>query len=397
MSQSTPSPSRASARIRIGLLGPVSVEVDGSLLAVDTRKALALLAYLAVTRRPASRETIATLLWPEADGPDARGALRRTLSVLRAGLGGGGLVVDRATVALEPSVVDVDLWRFEEALALARGHVHPGDDLCPGCKRALRTAADLDRGEFMAGFSLRNCEDFDEWLRTEAGSYRMGLSAVLERLARGEAAARAWDPAASAARRWLQLDPLHEPAHRLLMEILARSGEPAAALAQYRDCVRVLDQELGVAPLAETTDLAEAIRAGRLAPPRAVAASLGADQVVPRRRPDVPPQAARLREAISGPPLVGREVELRSLTGALDEVGPAGRLLAIEGEPGIGKTRLGTAVADVVRARGGVVLEARGYAGGAAIPLERHGRHSSAPGWTALMRLADWSPWNPGR
>src|SRR5204862_651468 len=102
---------------------------------------------------------------------------------------------------------------------------------------------------------------------------RRQLTAVLERLARGEAAARSWDRAASTARRWLELDSLHEPAHRLLMEVLARSGEPAAALAQYRDCVRILDHELGVAPLAATVDLADAIRAGLLSEDRDAAAA----------------------------------------------------------------------------------------------------------------------------
>jgi len=69
-------------RIRIRLLGPVAVEVDGSPLDVDTRKAVALLSYLAVGRRPASRESLAALLWPEADSSDARGALRITLGNL---------------------------------------------------------------------------------------------------------------------------------------------------------------------------------------------------------------------------------------------------------------------------------------------------------------------------
>jgi DNA-binding SARP family transcriptional activator/tetratricopeptide (TPR) repeat protein len=363
------SESPSSARIRIRLLGPVAVEVDGSPLAVDTRKAVALLAYLAVTRRPASRESAAALLWPDADGPDARGALRRTLSVLNAGLGSPGLVVDRSAISLDPSAFEVDLWRFEEALGVARGHDHPGAALCPTCLEALQTAAVLDRGEFMAGFALRDSEEFDEWQLAEATSHRRELAAVLERLARGQAAARAWESAAPTARRWLELDQLHEPAHRLLMEVLARSGEPGAALAQYRDCVRILDRELGVAPLTETTDLAETIRAGQLTVHPSIDLSVAEDAVVPR-------QASGIRQVnVLGPGptkrplLVGRDREIRVLIGILDQVGPSGRLLVIEGEPGIGKTRLAMAVADVVRDRGGAVLEARGYAGEAAIPL----------------------------
>ncbi len=360
MTDSSRSPSHASLgaspRIRIGLLGPVAIDVRGSPLAVDTRKAVALLAYLAVTRRPASRETLAALLWPEADDPGARGALRRTLSVLRAGLGDRGVVVDRSAVGLDPSDIEVDAWRFGEALAVARGHEHAGGGLCPTCRGALREAAALDRGEFMAGFALRDSEDFDEWQLAESTSYRRELAAVLERLARGEAAARDWPAAASAARRWLELDTLHEAAHRLLMEVLARSGEPSAALAQYRACVRILDRELGVAPLSETTALAEDIRAGRLSgPPPALPAidSAASDAGVPV------PLASR--------PLVGRGAEMAQLVGAYHAIGPDGRLLLVEGEAGIGKTRLGSALADDVRSAGGTVLAARAYAGEAGI------------------------------
>jgi DNA-binding SARP family transcriptional activator len=355
-------------RIRTRLLGPVAVEVDGSPLVVDTRKAIALLAYLVVTRLPASRESLAALLWPEADGPDARGALRRTLSVLRAGVGSAGLLIDRSTVGLAVGALDVDLWRFEEALALARAHDHQGDALCPECLAALTAAAALDRGEFMAGFALRDSEEFDEWQRAEAASHTRQLAAVLERLARGQLAARAWDQAAGTARRWLGLDPLHEPAHRLLMEVLARSGEAAAALAQYRDCVRILERELGVAPLAETTDLAEAIRAGRLATLPDTARSVSPSGVKWLRASSVQEAGGRPGVALP-PPLIGRTRELQRLADTLAAVDPRGRLLVIEGEPGIGKTRLGTAVLEVARARGGTVLEARAYAGEEVIPL----------------------------
>ena len=344
------------------------MEIEGSPLAVDTRKAVALLAYLATTRRPAGREAIAALLWPEADGADARGALRRTLSVLRAGLGEPGLVVDRSTVALDTAAFDVDLWTFEEALAVARGHAHHGPALCPTCRDALLAAATLDRGEFLAGFSLRDSEEFEEWQLAEASMFRRELAGVLERLARGEALTRAWDAAASAARRWLELDSLHEPAHRLLMEVLARSGEPAAALAQYRDCVRILDRELGVAPLAETTDLAEAIRAGRVAEPWGDAVPVTEAIATAQRTPAMAVHGTR-PEGAPRAPFVGRERELQALLVALQALDERGRLLVVEGEPGIGKTRLATAVADLARERGGIVLEARGYAGEEAIPL----------------------------
>ena len=74
------------AHLELLLLGAPRVVLDGVPVTFDTRKAIALLAYLAVTGQPQQRDALAALLWPEADQPHARGALRRTLSVLHAAL-----------------------------------------------------------------------------------------------------------------------------------------------------------------------------------------------------------------------------------------------------------------------------------------------------------------------
>ena len=345
--------SAVKARISIELLGPVRVEVAGAPLAVDTRKAVALLAFLAVTSRPASRESLTALLWPESDGPDARAALRRTLSVLNAGLGAGTLAIDRTSVALREAAVEIDLARFRVALGRARDHRHAPEMACEACIAALDEAISLDRGEFMSGFALRDSEAFDEWQMAEAESHRRDLASALERLARTGAAAGATERALAASRRWLELDPLHEPAHRLLMELLARAGESAAAIGQYRECVRILDRELGVAPLPETTELGEAIRAGRV--PAATSSP-------------APPTAVR---SVSSPvqplPLVGRDFELAAFSDTYRSVGPDGRLVVVEGEAGIGKTRLAAEAVGLVRESGGIVLQARANAGEAGL------------------------------
>jgi len=75
------------AELRIQLLGAPSIKAGRALIETDTRKATALLAYLAVSEQPQRRATLAALLWPDADEQKARGALRRTLSVLRGALG----------------------------------------------------------------------------------------------------------------------------------------------------------------------------------------------------------------------------------------------------------------------------------------------------------------------
>jgi DNA-binding SARP family transcriptional activator len=348
------STSERTAPLTIRLLGPVGIEVQGEPLDVDTRKAVALLAYVAVAGRPTPRESLAALLWPDSEEAEARGALRRTLSVLNAGLGRVGLIVDRHTVALDPEAVDFDLDRFRTAIRAARDHGHQPGTGCDACVRTLEAAVGSARGPFMEGFALRDSDVFDEWLFSERESHQRELAGALERLVREQLALGRWDPAIGHARRWSALDPLHEPAHRALMEAYARSGESAAAVQQYRDAAAVLDRELGVAPLPETTSLYEAVLAGSLVPP-------AADQ------PGLPDPTSTGAEP-SAPPLLGRDDELDRLLALLDPPVRSGRLVAIEGEAGIGKTRLADAAAHA-RKHGRPIAAVRCYAGEAAIAL----------------------------
>jgi hypothetical protein len=90
------------SRLALYLLGPPRIECDGAPIKVNRRKAVALLAYLGVTRERQRRDTLVNLLWPEYDGPRGRAALRRTLYSLRKVLDGGWLEVDREEIGLGP-------------------------------------------------------------------------------------------------------------------------------------------------------------------------------------------------------------------------------------------------------------------------------------------------------
>jgi DNA-binding SARP family transcriptional activator/tetratricopeptide (TPR) repeat protein len=348
--------------VSIRLLGPVEILVEGHPLAVDTRKAVALLAYLAVTAQPASRERLAALLWPESSDPDSRSALRRTLSVLRSALGPARLTIDRQRVELVDSGVAIDLRAFRERVQEARRHGHPPDQACAPCVGVLEQAQLLDRGEFMAGFSLRDSEAWDDWHRGEAEAVARERSAALERLTRGLAAAGRWDGAVRVARRWLEVDPLHEPAHRLLIEAHGRAGEPAAAIGQYRACSRILAAELGVRPLPETTATYEAVRDGVIAPepapPPATAPPPPPATVSP---PEMPVVANPVAANPGRLPIVGRDPELARLAGVL--ASSRSTVVVVIGEAGIGKTRLIDALGEHVLAAGGSVLSARAWSG----------------------------------
>jgi DNA-binding SARP family transcriptional activator len=305
--------------VKVMLLGPPRVEHDGIAVGFDTRKAMALLAHLAMVKGPRPRDVLAELLWPGHDTEHARGALRRTLSALRGIVGAGAVEATRDHVALVPGPgLEIDVDRFRADAAAGR----------------LEAAAERFQGEFLEGFGLRDAPAFEDWQRGEADALRRELAAVLGRLteATGEL---------SHARRWLELDPLHEPAHRALIRIYAALGDRAAALAQYRDCVRTLSRELGVPPLTETTKLYEAISEGTLDTPSA------------------PPVGAR--RTLPAAPLVGREDEWAALLDLWAGITRNGRVTVIEGEPGIGKTRLAEDLLAHARERGAAVLACRAF------------------------------------
>ena len=77
---------------KLYLFGQPNIQVDGKSVPLARRKALALLAYLAVTGRPSSRDTLATLFWPENDQSGARNNLRRSIFELNQSLGRWGII-----------------------------------------------------------------------------------------------------------------------------------------------------------------------------------------------------------------------------------------------------------------------------------------------------------------
>ena len=364
--------------LEISLIGPPRVARDGHPVTFDTRKAMALLAHLALTGRPRSREALCELLWPGHDTEHARGALRRTLSALRKSIGEEWIETSGDSVLLVRGAgLDLDVERFRELAA--------GDSSI----EQLNEAVTLLSGGFLEGFALRDSPDFDDWQIAEAGALERELTSALQHLVDRLVARGEYARAIPHARRWLELDPLNESAHRQLIRMYAWSGDRAAALEQYRHCVRALSQELGVGPLEETMTLYEQVNDGTLpAPPEADAA---------RRPPPASPAAGVPPEL----PLVGRAEELALLLDAHARAQPDGGLAVIEGEAGIGKTRLASELMESARDRGAVVLATRCHDDEAGLPygpivelLRNAASGADAGGWPAVVppqRLSDAS------
>lgn len=322
--------------LRLSLFGAPRAERDGQDITPARSKAVALLAYLAVTGRAHEREILATLLWPELDAEGARNGLRRELSGLRATLGADLLHADRRYVMRNPeAALWLDVAHFGAQIARVVAHGHPDGELCPNCADALRDAIALYRDDFLVGLPLPGCAAFEEWQFFQREALRDQLARALQWLGGWHQQRGEHEPAIVLARRWLQLDSLHEPAHRALMELYAAAGRHSAARRQYQECMRLLDAELGATPEPETIALAEAIQARRVAPrpaePPPVPAARSASE-----DPDAPPALERLPSPAT--PLLGREQELTNLCGYLES--PHARLITLVGPGGIGKTRL---------------------------------------------------------
>jgi predicted ATPase/DNA-binding SARP family transcriptional activator len=328
-------------QLKLFLLGYPRVELDGSTVELDTRKALALLAYLAIEAKAFSRETLAALLWPEYEPKSAYHNLRRALWTLNKNLDPEWLDANRLSLQLNP---EADIWTdtaaFLEYMHNIQRHDHPGAELCQACLQDLTAAVALYHGGFLEGFSLPDSPAFDEWQFFLREDFEKRAAQALEKLARQHENSGEWPLALDYARRWLALDLLNEPAHYLLMRLYAQSGQRTAALRQYEICVQALQNELGAAPRPETTALYEQIRAK-------TAAGATPDELQPATTPAVaglassPPAApglpaANLPQALT--PFVGRRLELDEIGALLSD--PGVRLLTLLGPGGMGKTRL---------------------------------------------------------
>jgi len=323
------------SNLNLLLLGPPRLEHDGAVLEIGRRKALALLAYLAVTGEAHRREALAALFWPEHDHSRAHAYLRRDLSVLNRALGNGWLEVSRESIDLQKGEgYWFDVNQFQRLLETHRAHGHAIADLCEDCIRDLAEAAALYRGDFMAGFTLPDSPEFDEWQFFQTENLRGELVGGLEKLVRGYSMRGEFEQAIPYGRRWLSLDPFHEPAYRQLMQVYACAGQKAAALRQYDECVRILDEELGVPPDAETMRLYETIKTRRDPPPsQAVGEELREDLAFGTRA-----QAPRHNLPAQLTPLVGRDAELTELDHLLRDQDV--RLVTLLGPGGMGKTHL---------------------------------------------------------
>ena len=336
-------------QLKLYLLGAPRVEVNTVPVDLPRRKVLALLIYTALANQPQQRDALATLLWPESERKAARAALRRELHTLNGAIGEGWLVTTRDSVAIDPdALIWSDVALFRNAVSYADRNNQSGSQTNDDYKRKqLEEAIALYQGDFLAGFTLSDCPAFDDWQFFEAEGLRRDYANALMHLAHHNRGKSAYEVAIDYTRRRLALDPLDESVHCELMELYALAGQQAAAVRQYDECVRILDEELGVPPDPETESLYEAIRTRKFSRQDQKAGTTG-EAPVPVTQASVqifgtPPQLPHNLPA-QATSFVGREDELTAICKILCEEQDC-RLLTLVGPGGIGKTRLALQVA----------------------------------------------------
>ena len=294
--------------LELSLLGSAQMRLSGQALHLKTRKALVLVALLAL-EGAASRDRLAALFW--ADAANAKNSLRNALSHLREAVG-AHLAADRLVVRLTVDTCDaLAVLRGDEAAALEYG------------------------GDLLDGLELPDAPEAEEWLALMRQRVRSAAIRTLERLG-----------TVAALERLIELDVLNESAQRSLIATLAAAGQRERALEVFERFKTRLQSELGVAPIPETLALADSLR---------LVESVRADR---GRVPSLPSLLLESR-------LVGRVPEFQRLVAgfhAATQQQPSAILLS--GEPGIGKTRLAQEFLIWAQARGAVTLQARAFEGG---------------------------------
>ena len=234
-------------RLRIKLLGGYTVLDDRTgEVALPTRKAQALLAYLALSAGQwHGRDRLAGLLWSDRQEARARNSLRQALASLRhlgQGLGVDLVEVNGDRVRLTSGVVETDATAFQS--------LGDSDPIA---------ATGLYAGDLLDGFSAPDVA-FQDWLTGERASLRDTACRIFERAVSQAAGNGDGRKAVELAKRLVRLDPYRESTHRRLMELHAAAGDRAGAIRQYQACERLLRNELDVAPAPETMGLLESIR-----------------------------------------------------------------------------------------------------------------------------------------
>jgi DNA-binding SARP family transcriptional activator len=264
------------ALVRVCLFGKFRVEgVDGGAVNVEGRKLQELLAYLLLYRhKPHSRETLASLFWPNYSTARSKQYLRQSLWLIQGALGASQPPMSAAIVVVDDEWVQVNpesnYWLDVAAFESVSDHYRqlPTSQLAGPDLQALRAAAEVYTGDLLEG-------SYSDWCLFERERLQNQFLGLLHKLLEGCEAQREYELGLVYGAAILQRDPAHERAHHQVMRLYWLSGRRTEALRQYHRCEQALKQELGVRPSWPTRALYDEISADGHVPAAATQAGPG--------------------------------------------------------------------------------------------------------------------------
>ncbi len=326
--------------LEVNVLGLPQILVSGRNIKTSLLgdKAVGLLTYLMMgPSHGFSREHLVALFWPETDEERGGYNLRRAIWALRKAINPSGAPLDFHIGYHDGYYIfrgemgsRLDVHQFQRAVAAisAPARLNDPSALAPSPPTdsfgLMEQAHHLYRGPFLQGCHPPACEPFLDWLDVHRNQVQQGYIQILRMLTAGHSRDHRYAEAVACCEEILTLDPLQEAAYRDLMFLYYQTGKRDVALECYQSLNRLLQKQLGVSPVSETETLYREIRDGTLQ-------AKGESYLLPGSR-----TSRSVRDIF-----VGRETELERLADGLSlaRVGQS-RALLIEGEPGIGKTRL---------------------------------------------------------
>lgn len=241
--------------LAIFLFGRLRVALDGEPLELRLHgKALRLFGYLLAHRdRPAPKDVLMELFWPESDGDTGRRSLHQAIYTIRKAVrrrhGKRRSIIFRDDAyLLNP---DLTLWcdvdEFERKAALAAEAEASGD--LRGARGLYRDAQRLRTGDFLEDFL------YDEWSIAERERLRLAYIRVANRLADLDEETGDLAAAMEVSQKVLAVESCDEESHRRVMRCHVAAGRRLLAIRQYRTCADQLEQTYGLAPSEATQDL----------------------------------------------------------------------------------------------------------------------------------------------
>lgn len=285
-------------KVKINVMGTPTFFIDNQPVVFPTQK-IAALGYYLFLERETNRLKLATLFWGEKDEAAAAGNLRNAIYLLKKIIPEELIAIDRRSLQIHP---DADISLDIDALDRLE-HCSPDE-------------VDKLNLEFMDGFSVPGCEEFDTWLRQKRFDFSEKFENNIRLRIQSQKQHKKWDDVAHCLKLLIKKDSFDEKNYLQLMQLYASTGRTSKAFKLFSTLKQILNQELGASPGQEIMELHH--------------------QLLTLRR-----EKNKESEETSGFPFFGREAEIKDILSYLQQHRDNKvTCINIFGPAGIGKSAL---------------------------------------------------------